>query len=443
MCVGARVLLLAFSLFACSGVQAAKRSVSVKKVILVSWDGLRPDFFQRAEFETPNLKKLISNGAVAERVTALFPSVTYPSHTSIVTGVRSSAHGVLSNTIFQPKDGSHLEWYWDAKRIRARTLWQAAQEKGKTVAVLRWPVTQGADVAWLVPEVFSVKGLHSGSDREVVEQSITPKLREEFSKNLSLPLPTNDLFAPFDAWNIQAAAYLHKKYHPDLTLIHLSNVDHVQHETGAFSKETKDAVKRMDALLGELTQSVDLKSTCLLIVGDHGHADFSKTVHINNLFRDQGWITEKDGKIQDWKVIAHVSGSQSAVYVSDKSLIAQVRKILNENTGAGYSVMEKSELRKLGVYPEAEFGVPAKIGTNLSGKLSKELVVVLGKAESTHGYLPSASEMDTAFIASGCGIKAGQKFKQTDLLQIAPTVAKILDLKFEKTEKKSFPLVFE
>lgn len=415
---------------------------SAKKVILISWDGLRPDFFLKSEFETPNLRKIITQGVVVERLTAIFPSLTYPSHASLVTGVRPGLHGVLSNTVFQQKDGTNLEWYWDAKYIHARTLWQAARDKGKTVAILRWPVSRGADVDWLVPEVFSVPGVHGKSDREVVEKSISSELRHEFAEYISAPLPRDDLFEPFDVWNIQAASYLHKKYHPDLTLIHLCNVDHVQHETGAFSLATKSAVKRMDAQLAELLKAVDLMTTCLLIVGDHGHADFSKTVHINNLFRDKGWITEKDGKVKDWKVIAHVSGSQSAIYIRDKALVTQVRTVLNENAGDYFEIIEKPEMLKMSIYPDAEFAVPAKAGTNLSGQLSNEFVQTNGKIQSTHGYLSTVSEMDTIFIGVGCGIKPGQKLKQANLLQVAPTIAKLLGVTLPKAEKKAFSIEF-
>jgi len=75
------------------------------KVVMISIDGLRPDFYLHSGFDTPALKKLKQTGAYAEGVTAVFPTVTYPNHVSLVTGVNPNIHGVLSNTLFSWGEG--------------------------------------------------------------------------------------------------------------------------------------------------------------------------------------------------------------------------------------------------------------------------------------------------------------------------------------------------
>src|SRR6185295_17923134 len=70
------------------------------QVILISIDGLRPDFYTSSSFEAPFLKSLASNNLSAEGVKTIFPSVTYPAHTSMVTGAYPDQHGIVSNQMF-------------------------------------------------------------------------------------------------------------------------------------------------------------------------------------------------------------------------------------------------------------------------------------------------------------------------------------------------------
>src|SRR5262249_20139536 len=124
-------------------------------VVVLSIDGLRPDFYRRDDFEAPTLRELASRGASADAVEAAFPSLTYPGHTSIVTGMRPARHGIVANTRFD-EHGARPEWLWETSHLKAKPLWQAAHEQGKKVAITQWPVTVGSDVDWLVPERWSV-----------------------------------------------------------------------------------------------------------------------------------------------------------------------------------------------------------------------------------------------------------------------------------------------
>ena len=90
---------------------------------------------------------LADQGEIATHgITPIFPSLTYPNHTSMVTGAYSAEHGIYHNRIFSPTEGPTDAWNWYESAIRVPTLWQVAEKAGLKVAILRWPASVGAHV---------------------------------------------------------------------------------------------------------------------------------------------------------------------------------------------------------------------------------------------------------------------------------------------------------
>ena len=99
------------------------------------------------------IQQMAREGALAERVRGVFPTVTYPSHTTIVTGELPAKHGIYFNTPFVP-EGQTGRWYWEEHAIQVPTLWDAVREHGGHTAAVSWPVTEGAPIDWFIPEVW-------------------------------------------------------------------------------------------------------------------------------------------------------------------------------------------------------------------------------------------------------------------------------------------------
>jgi hypothetical protein len=115
-------------------------------VLMISLDGLRPDDVTKAAergVKVPNLQALMREGAYASGVTGVLPTLTYPSHTTLVTGVAPAEHGVSNNQTFDPEAKNQQGWYWYASDIRVPTLWQAAHAAGLKTANVHWPVSVG------------------------------------------------------------------------------------------------------------------------------------------------------------------------------------------------------------------------------------------------------------------------------------------------------------
>src|SRR5580658_79649 len=129
-------------------------------LVMISVDGMRPDYITEADAhgaKVPNLRRFLKEGSYAEGVVGVVPTVTYPSHTTLVTGVWPAEHGITDNNTFDP--GLPIEsWYWYASDIRVRTLWDAAHQAGLVTASVSWPVTVDAQsIDYLIPEYWRTR----------------------------------------------------------------------------------------------------------------------------------------------------------------------------------------------------------------------------------------------------------------------------------------------
>lgn len=127
----------------------------IEHIILISIDGLRPEFYLDDKYPAPHIQDMADNGTSARFVRGVFPTVTYPSHTTIVTGELPLSHGIYYNSPFE-EGGQTGKWYWDAKEIKSETLWETVGKNGGTTASVFWPVTVNATIDYNIPEVWSL-----------------------------------------------------------------------------------------------------------------------------------------------------------------------------------------------------------------------------------------------------------------------------------------------
>ena len=137
------------------------------RVILISIDGLMPSAYTDPALApyTPNLRALARDGVVG-----VLPTVTYPSHTTLITGVEPARHGIYDNQIFDPEGRSNGAWYWYADAIQVPTLPMAARARGLRAGAVTWPVTIGMDLDYLAPEYIGSKHDESVSMLKVLSR---------------------------------------------------------------------------------------------------------------------------------------------------------------------------------------------------------------------------------------------------------------------------------
>src|SRR5262245_31268743 len=142
---------------------------------------MMPDAFldpDRNGLALPTLRRLVAGGAAA-RVHGVMPTVTYPSHTTMVTGVPPRVHGIVSNQPLDPLGKNHDGWRWYAEDIRVPTLYQAVEAQHGTAALIVWPVTVGARASVVVPEYWRAGG---PDDQKLLRALSTPGLLDEVAR---------------------------------------------------------------------------------------------------------------------------------------------------------------------------------------------------------------------------------------------------------------------
>lgn len=267
-----RFLAIVAALLCCfSLVQAAPAR---HKLLVLSVDGLDWRYLRDRDsmhLSIPNIRKLLARSEVADGVVGVWPTITWPSHTSIITGVRPDQHGILSNAR-GPLDPALS--YWAASKLKARTLWQCAGDRGLTTAAITWPVTLDAKITYDLPEVW-VRRNGGSMDYESIAAHASPGLTAAITAMYpSFPQQWMD-----DRTRTQAALYLLKTRQPDLILLHLVDLDSESHDQGPFGVNANAILERTDELIGDMLAALPADYDFAL-VSDHG---FERLDHIANL----------------------------------------------------------------------------------------------------------------------------------------------------------------
>ncbi len=260
---------------------AAIASLAAKQpLVVVSVDGLDNRYLtnaDRMDLKIPNLRRLMREGQVSKGVIGVVPTVTWPSHTTMITGVDPVNHGILAN--WRPPG----EKYLDYSQIKVPTLIGAAHTAGLTIATINWPVTVDAPVDWNIPEYFSTRR-GAAQDRRTVESKSTPA---DLFENIAQAYPSFPQEWMDDRNRTQAAMYLLQHDKPQLLLIHLADLDSEEHENAPYTRESKAIVERADDLIGQIL-SVLPAGSALAVVSDHGFEKVNTTVDLVSLAKHQG-----------------------------------------------------------------------------------------------------------------------------------------------------------
>ena len=416
-------------------------------VVLVTIDGLRPDFYLDSSWGAVNLRQLMSEGVYAEGVNGVFPSVTYPSHTTIVTGVKPARHGIPFNTPFEPA-GPTGKWYWEASAIKVPTLWDAAKQAGIKTASLCWPVTVGANIDYNIPEVFPLTGV-SADRRPLASQDATPKgLFEELQEQATGKLSMADFTLASDRLAMdenvaRMCAYLIRQYKPGLTTVHIACVDHAEHEEGRDGPQVRRAVASADRAIRTIVEAIEdagiKDSTAIIITGDHGFVTIHTTPSPNVWLAKAGLMN--DVKKGDWKAQFYTSGGSTFLYLKDKNdtkTLQQVKDMLQHVPATYqrlYKVVDLSELRKSGADPEAFLALTGMPGVAFGRATAPDQLISTFKGlKGMHGYFPDFKEIQTGFIGSGAGFTKGTVIPVMGLEDVAPIVANLLNIPFTSAD---------
>lgn len=402
-------------------------------VILASIDGFSLAALKDPNTSLPTVRRLVREGVVAANgMLCINPTVTWPNHTAMVTGVDASRHGMLFNGLPVRTPGKPVRvepWVPKEKLVQAPTVYDLAHAAGLKTAEVDWVAIE--DAPTIDYSFFEVPKPDSTVVREMIAAgAISAEQVRDFRK---LSINVRDEF-----WT-DAAIHIVKKHRPNLLLYHLLTTDSVQHRYGTGALAAQTALGFADRELGRLLAAVreaGLEAT-VFVVSDHGFHNPRKTIRPNVAMKADGLI--RAGGADAWSV---PEGGTSMVYVTNparrEELLPKLRERLGKLEGVG-KVIGPEEFAAHGFPPPgpesrmADLVLAAADGYAFAGDQDGAVVVDIpaGAVTGSHGYLRDMPDMRAVFVASGYGIRKGASVPEVRNVDIAPTIARLLGLEMK------------
>lgn len=380
------VLLLLFIIL--PGFRKDNRKTNKNYVVLVSLDAFRWDYSKI--YNTPNLNKLAKDGVNAERMYSSFPTVTFPNHYSIATGLYPDHHGIINNSF----PATDLGLFY---RVSDRTA-------------VENPAFYGGEPIWVTAEkqgVRSASFFWVGSEAPV--GGIQPEYWKKYDESVTFEARIDTV--------IKWLGYPPEK-RPELVTLYFDEPDATSHTYGPVSPQTGKIVERLDSLLGvfrtKLSTLPEAKRINLIILSDHGMSAVSpgRYINIKSLVPD--------------RMIASIAGG-NPVYLINPTEGKKDSVLILLNKSKGLRAWPKSQL-------------PAKWHYGTNSRIP-EVVVVADSSWSigtrpdgssikggAHGYDNSNSDMFSIFYAAGPSFRRNYKFRELNNVDIYNLVCHILNL---------------
>ena len=441
--------LIAFACALLSTTIACAQSTPSRSLLLISIDGLRPDYVTEADrhgLKIPHLRELWRTGAHAQSVRGVLPSSTYPGHTTLITGNSPARHGIVSNQPFNPADNQPNRWFWYTEDMQVPALWDAAAQSGYEVGNVSWPVTVGAEaIKYNIPDFT---GGRSDEDAKKIRAWAGRALMDELAKDAG-PFLTEVSEGTARDWSrTRYILGIIRQKKPRFMIAHFVATDYFQHKHGPFTPPVFAALEEIDQMIGQVVTAMraEYPEAAVCLVSDHGFSSVKQSLALDAAFVRAGLITVKSQQssiqaagLQDWVAMPWPAGGSAAIVLKnpeDAAARLRTKEALDglaadpANGIAG--ILDREAIAKLGGTSRAEFWVDLKPGFACSTLLGSQTVIVTGKG-GTHGYVPTHPEMGSFFVLSGSGIK-NTDLGIIDMRSIAPTLAALLQMPFPSAE---------
>jgi len=436
-------LVFLFLLFFLSGTVAENTQIDNpgkdRYVVIISIDGFPAEALWDERIPLKAIRSLAGSGVWSDKFIPSTPTVTWPNHTTLVTGVHPEKHGVLTNGRYvDTRFGIVRDSNVDRQALTSHpSIYDAAYEAGLITAEINWPVTRNAETLH-----FSMPDAPNGIEHT------TPQLLRELLEAGILDDETDATFrskgiiSRDDIWTA-AAEHVIINHRPNLLLFHLLNVDSTHHRYGKATSAGFTSLALADTQIQRILNALELSGirdrTSVFVVSDHGFMNVTHRVHPNILLREHGLIElDENGMFLDANILAVSNGGTAMVFSRNSDTREQDLDI-------AYRIFSAAEGISRVIRPEEypAFGLPLpeenanmghlvlnaaenySFGNDLSGI---DHVEKLNETVGSHGYLADVPEMKTLFIASGFGIRSGMQLGRIDNRSLAPTAAAILGL---------------
>ncbi|HET9926488.1 MAG TPA: ectonucleotide pyrophosphatase/phosphodiesterase [Methylomirabilota bacterium] len=407
------------------------------RVVVISIDGFAAFYWDDPRARLPRLRRLAERGAIATSMEAVFPTTTWPTHVSMVTGVSPRTHGVVANHILNretrtPEDLTGDPIYDAPDLLRAPTVYDVAHRAGLRTAAVDWPATRNATTLDFNLPFFK--------DQRVFETQTARAVWEELSA-LGYPMHRQGEWALLpkrfhkDEMVGRVAAHVTHRHEPALLLLHFLCVDSFQHLYGPRSPEAYWALEYVDGLIGSFLDSLPasgLDEVAVFVVSDHGFLDAHREIRPNVRLRKLG--AQREARF----VMNHGAGALYRLDADSGAVDQLAREIATMEGVSG--MWPANEYEALGLPAPADHHQVADVmfeaapgysyGDAAEGPDEHGAPKYLG----THGQRPIYADNAAFFLAVGAGIRRGVPLGQIRSRDVAPTIAATLNLRMDAVE---------
>lgn len=413
------------------------------KVVVISLDAFGAASLHEPQLPAPTLHALMQRGVYAVSMQPINPTITWPNHTAMVTGVDASLHHVLVNglivnqrTTMPPRIDMGAP---KSRLVAVPTVYDVAHQAGLTTAEVDWVAIEGApSIDWRFPEHPHPDG---AIEQELVQQGvITQDQLVHFGE-------------PSQAWRdriyTRAAIDIIQKHHPDLLLLHLLALDNIEHETGFGNDSGRNTIAFLDDRVKDVIDAVravgELDRTTFIIVSDHGQQSVHQLVHPNVLLRQAG--LQADSATHPSFCVPE--GGFALVFqrhATDAS--ARKLKLLFAGVPGIRAALSPEEAAKEGWPTPAQSAqapdllLYAADGYKFIEGDTGEFVTQTQQV-GAHGYPNADPLMQGIFIAAGFGIQRRGEIPAFPNVDIAPTIAQLLHVSLGTVQGKPLTEVLE
>jgi len=437
-------------LIACAGSLTLHGETEIRKdrtVVLISLDGFPAYALDDPKLPIPTLRQLAKNG-VAASMRPVNPTVTWPNHTAMITGVPPAEHQVLFNgLLLRPENGTKPTIEPSIQKellVHSPTLYDIAHGAGLTTAQVDWvAINHPKTITWQFPEIPDQNG---AIERELMDAGIVTAEQLRAYEDAS------------QAWQDEiwtaAAEEIIEKHKPNLLLFHLLTLDDINHAYGPMTPGSFTAMALLDANVKRILDALDraglTKQATLIIVSDHGFRGYKNKIRPNVLLRDKGLITGAGDQARG-EAWVMPEGGTAMLYVTRPNrkaeLLPHLWRELSTLEGVD-QIYGTEDFGKLGLpLPSTSDQAPdlfftAKPDYMFSGESEGELVSRVSEA-GTHGYINSDPKMQAIFIASGVCIPKGIRLDGISNLDVAPTIAALLGLEMRNVKGNAIQAIVD
>ena len=393
----------------------------MRKMVLISLDAVFRD--DLAKWEPDGfLNTLFRRSALCDQVKTVFPALTYPAHTTLITGCDPIGHGIGQNQPFQPDQKPEMRaWYWDSAAIKSPTLFDAVRGAGGRCASVLWPVTgKSPSIRWNFPEVLALPG-----ENQVLKMLAYGTPAWVLGTELRLGRQRVSAKEPhLSDYGCLLTCDVIRRKRPDLTALHMVDVDEMRHHHGVNSQEALDGLRRLEERVRRIYETVQatpgMEDALFVIVSDHGQADVNCPICLTEALEQAGFANAL--RVQS-------NGMSAYLYEGDgddeaKAKIFQYLENYAEALGI-QRVYARKELTDRGCF-EGDGGVIVAAVEAAPGVVFSDALPQAKMEKATHGFGPGHPAENCLLAIHGRGIPEGLSLPPMPMRDVAPTLAELM-----------------